>query len=312
MIKKLLGILMVIIGILGIGLSIAVTVIVNRTIDSIGNGLDHNLTLTLDSLDTVKDSLELTQTTVGQVNEGLETVEDTASNISQTMADTEPLLDAVADVTSESLPDSIESFQSAVPNMAGVAGAIDDTLTTLSDFEIDEEIFGVGLQFDLGIDYEPDEPFEDSITSLGTSLDGVPEQLRGLETHIDTTTANLLTISENIDEIGSNLDTINSSIGEIGPLLDEYIGLIDQLKDSTERVQDDLDTQLQNVRMGLSIIFIWMALLNVPPLYIGAELLSNKRQNRDNDDEIDEEDEDNNESEDTDTADNESADDESE
>lgn len=288
MIKKLLGVVMLLIGLVGLVLSIGVAVVVNQTMDSIGVGLDDSLTLTIDSLDTVKDTLELTQTTIVQVNDALETVEDTSGSISQTIADTEPLLGAVSDVTSETLPDSIQAFQDTVPNMASVAGAIDDSLLTLSDFEIDEEVFGVGLQFDLGIEYEPTEPFDETVAELGNSLDGVPEQLRGLKVHIDTTTDNLLTISENISDIGENLATINGSIAEVDPLLDEYIGLIDQVKDSTETVKSDLERQVQNVKTGLMVIFIWMALLNVPPLYIGAELLSGEREQNDDDNEDDE------------------------
>ena len=49
----------------------------------------------------------------------------------------------------------------------------------------------LGLNYSLGVDYNPNVPFDDTVLTLGESLDGLPESLRSLQTYADETNQNL-------------------------------------------------------------------------------------------------------------------------
>lgn len=77
---------MLLIGLLGLALSVPGTIHGHRLVDTIGDGLDRSLDLASQSLDTAEETLLLAKTTVEQVNDGLGTVEGAAINVSQTIS----------------------------------------------------------------------------------------------------------------------------------------------------------------------------------------------------------------------------------
>ena len=147
MFKRVLGIVILLVGLLGLLISIGGTIISRSVIDQLGASLETSLTLASDSLDAVDDTLHLTQTSVEQAGASLNTLAETAIIVSTTMNDTQPLLDKVTQSATQQIPDSIESIQMALPDVAEAAGAIDDTLRVLDSFELDRQVFGIPIQF---------------------------------------------------------------------------------------------------------------------------------------------------------------------
>lgn len=269
MLRRLLGLFMLLIAIVGVILSVAGTYVVWNMIDGLGDGIDATLELTSQSLDTVADSLILTKSTVEDVTDSVDTVEITTNNLSTTISDTRPLLDQVSLVATEDVPNSLEAVQETLPNVAEVAGSIDDTLRILSAFSVNQSIVGVNFGFDLGIDYDPEQPFDESIEQIGSSLDGVPERLRELEPFLDVTSGNLATISENIETLASDLGEINENIENVQPLLDDYLDIVYQTQDLVNQTRGSLRAQLQPVKYIVMILFIWIGLTQIAPLYLG-------------------------------------------
>jgi ABC-type transporter Mla subunit MlaD len=274
--RRLAGFILLIVGLAGIAIAIGGFMVTDQVVDAVGATLDSTLTVTSDSLGTVEDTLSLAQTTIGDVNASLDTVEETADSLAKTLSDTEPMLNQVTQIVSEDAPESIESVQAAIPNVAEVAGVIDDTLITLNNFEIDEEFLGFEFKYDLGIDYEPEEPFDETVTELGESLDGLPEQLRSLEDGLADTSANLSTVSENITMIADDLNTINGRIADVDPLMDEYIGLIGNINTTIEQTQTTVDLQLDSAKMVLKVVMVWLGLMQFAMLYLGWDLMTRK------------------------------------
>lgn len=283
MFKRILGFLMLLIAIIGVILSVAGTFVVWSMIDGLGDGIDATLELTSQSLDTVADSLLLTKSTVEDVTKSVDTVEITTSNLSTTISDTRPLIDQVSVVTTEDVPDSLEAVEDTLPNVAAVAGTIDDTLETLSGFSVNQTILGVNFGFDLGIEYAPEEPFDESINEIGGSLEGVPDRLRALEPFLATTNENFRIISDNVETLAGDLGAINENIEDVQPLLDDYLDIVYQTQDLVNQTRRGLRDQLRPVKTIVMVLFIWIGLTQVTPLYLGWELFSGRR------DDVDEE-----------------------
>lgn len=276
--RKALGWLMLAIGVSGIILSIIGVIVGRQLIDAIGASVHGNLTTTVNSLDTVRETLVLTRSTVAQLETGLETAEESASNISTAIAESRPLLTESSRIVTGDVPESIETFQDSLPALIEVSSAMDSTLRTLSAFRVNRSILGIPLNFDLGVDYDPEVPFDESVRELGETLEGMPEQLRSLEQYIETTDGNLLTMSEDLARLSADLENINSTMDEVEPLINEYITIVTEIGDNARESRLLLDRQLAQARLGLTIVMIWFGLLQVAPIYLGWELISGRRE----------------------------------
>lgn len=275
--QRLLGAVMLLIGVIGVGISIFGMIVGQRLVDEMAAGLDANLALTLESLDTVHDSLLLTQEMVSDINEGLATVETTADNAAVALNNTGPLLRQISSVTSEEVPETLETVQESIPALLEVATTIDETLYVLSDFQIDRSVLGIPLRWDLGINYDPEVPFAASVDQLGNSLEGLPSQLRGLQTYADVTEENINTIGRDMLAIADNLSAINESVGELDPLLDDYLATVTDFSDSLRQSRALLSEQIRMVKIVLTVILAWIGLTQIAPLYLGWELVTQRR-----------------------------------
>lgn len=265
-----------------LALSLAGAYYVGDVIDRLAEGVASSLTLASDSLDSARGTLELARETVDDVYGGLDTAIGATSNASRTIAESRSLVDNVAAVTTQQVPEAVEGIQATLPNMIQVASVIDNTLTTLSSVGIDRDIplpFGgsIPLNFDLGIDYNPTTSFDDSLRGFETSLDGLPESLRGLEDDLQATNENLTTLSGYLLATSFNLTTINTRIGEMLPLLDEYTALVDQLSVTLAEVEAQVGDRLDTIRIGVIALLLAIGLTQLAPIYLGWELVTGRR-----------------------------------
>jgi ABC-type transporter Mla subunit MlaD len=278
MLKRLIGIIMILVGIGGIAISVGGLTAGLQAVDRIGLALEESLRLTAESLDAINETLQLTKSSTAQVSVTIDTVAATSANVSQTISTTSPLLDQVTQVTTEDLPNSVEAIQNAIPNAAATAKTIDDTLHALSAFQAERRIFGVPVSFDLGIDYDPEAPFNEALLEIGTSLDGVSSGLRSLESNMEVTADNLDVVGENLQTISEDLEQINNNLAELEPMIDGYISLATETSDLIRQTRANLDQQLTLAKRLLTFFFVWLALVQIVPLYLGWELFSDKRE----------------------------------
>lgn len=273
MLRKILVVAFVLVGLSGLALSVAGTLVSGQIIDDFGEAAENALLLSSQSLDTVHDTLVLTRQTLAEVTEGLDTVSVAAVNLSDTIDDTQPLLGQVTQVAARDVPDSLEALQTAIPDVAQAAGAIDDTLTILNAFQVERSIFGVPIQFDLGIDYDPESPLNETVLELGQSLDGMPAGLRALEGDLSTASDSLVVIGDNVLAIAEDLEGLNSSVRELEPLVDEYIRLATDTADLVRQTRVALSQQLQTAKLITTLLFVWLGLSQLIPFYLSWELL---------------------------------------
>jgi hypothetical protein len=270
--KRISAILFLLIALFGLAIALSGIYFSGKVINDIGVGLETTMDLTLESLDTMTESLELTKNTIGQFGDSLDTVSQVAINVSQTISYTKPTVDQVTIVATADVPESIESIQAAIPNVAEAAGAVDDTLRLLNAFKLERQVFGIPLNFDLGINYAPEAPLDETLLDLGEGLEGVPEKLRGLQPNMEAASENLAVIGQNLDVIGQDLDQMITFVSDFEILLDEYLSLIDDTKELVSQTKDQLSNQIRTAKLFATAVFVWLALFQIVPLYLAYEL----------------------------------------
>lgn len=271
LLKRITAIVFLLIAILGLAIAIGGIYYSGKVINDIGAGLETTMDLTLESLDTMTESLELTKNTIGQFGDSLDTVSQVAINVSQTISYTRPTVDQVTVVATQDVPASLETIQAAIPNVAEAAGVVDDTLRLLSAFKLERQVFGIPLNFDLGINYEPENPLDETLLALGDGLEGVPEELRGLQPNMEAASENLAVIGQNLDVIGQDLDQMITFVSDFEILLDEYLSLIGDTKDLVNQTKDQLSEQIGTVKLFAAAVFIWLVLFQIVPLYLAYD-----------------------------------------
>lgn len=281
MIRRLLGLIILLVSLILVALLLGGAYFVGQAVDAVADGLDNVLVLTTDTLGNVSLTLEQTKATIAEANNALDTATEATLNLSKTMNDMAPLMDSTTQVVSEDVPGNIEAVQAAIPNIVQVAGVVDNALTKLSDFGFEQTIpipFNpITFGFDLGIEYEPEEPFDETISALGDSLEGMPEELRSLQGDLEILSADLDVLAGNIDTAAGDIDAINEQVALFIPILDEYLRIVGQIDDSLEGVRAQLFAQLDTVKMALVALLVFLSLTQLAPLYLGWELLTGKR-----------------------------------
>ena len=202
-------------------------------------------------------------------------------NLGQTMNDMQPLLASTTKVVAEDVPGNIESIQAAIPSIVQVAAVVDNTLTRLSNFGFRRTIpipFNpITLEFDLGIDYAPDVPFDASITTLGDSLEGMPEELRSLQGDLETLASDLELLTGNIDTAAGDIEAINNEVALFIPILDDYLRIVGEIDNTLGLARANMAAQMDMVKTGLIVLLVFLSLTQLAPLYLGWELISGKR-----------------------------------
>jgi len=278
--RRIIGILIIIVGIVGLFISGAIAYFGGQAVDAVGVGLNSIVDLLDETVNTTIASLDNVKATLGETNATLSTVSDATRNVATTLTDTQPLLNQVTAMTTDTVPGSIEAVNDAFPNLADVAGTIDDTLLRLSNLQVNRTIeagpFSVPLNFDLGISYTPQEPFDAAILSVGESLVPLPEQLRAMEANLNTTVTNLGNIAADIEDLSGNITGINATVEQYIPLLDQYIGLLNQINASLANARDQINANLNLIKWVVIGLGLWFALYQIVPIYFGYRMLSDK------------------------------------
>jgi hypothetical protein len=285
MFRRILGVIILLVSLILVAILLGGAFYVGQAVDAVGEGLDNVLDITGDTLDAVSMTLEQTKATIVEANNALDTAAEATVNLSKTMNDMQPLMESTTKVVAQDVPANIEAIQATIPNIVQVAGVIDNVLTKLSDFGISQTIpipFNpIELNFDLGIDYEPDEPFDETISALGDSLEGMPEELRSLQGDLETLSADLVLLSGNIDTAAGDIEAMNEQIALFIPIMDEYLRIVGQIDDSLVQVKEQLSAQLDLVSTVLVGLLIFLTLTQIAPLYLGWELVSGQRPGQD-------------------------------
>lgn len=272
--KRLLGAILFVVGIIGVVLAFAGIYFGLGAIDQIGVGLNGGLDLALESLATIQDTVTLTKTAVTEAGNSIETVEKTAADMSTTIGDTGPLVDQMSVVIAQEIPNSVEAIQASLVPAVEVAKQVDTTLLALNNFALAESFLGFDLEFDLGIDYEPEEPLDESLLAIGNSMDGVAEELRNLEPLLVTNSSNVTLMSDNVALIAEDIATINTVIADINPLLDQYAATFTELENGLGQVQTNLDNHLQIAKIVLIVLMLWLAVMQTTAVVLGYEMVT--------------------------------------
>jgi DNA-binding ferritin-like protein len=253
------GRLMRTMGIIGVGaglLAIAVTLWLLSDLDAL---LGRSLTLTSESLTTVDASLSVAAGSVTSVNDGLADAEQTSRGLEDSLDDGASLLRETARLTRYDIATSLESFERSLPALIQVSGTVDSTLRAVDELPV-------------GPEYDPEEPFDETLQALQDDLDGLPEDLREQADTIDEAGDNLGRVGRQSVGIADSLTEVRTNLDEAGRVLNRYQTTAGRARDLLEQTQSDLDRRLWVLRALVIVLGVIYCFGQILPIYLGTRM----------------------------------------
>ena len=168
-----------------------------------------------------RSSISVSQSALAAISETIEAVDEIAANTSasieaasgsvdeaSTTVDTAlGGLDGLSTLLEEDIPETIESVRTSMPAAIQAASAIDGTLRALSFF---------------GVDYRPEEPFDESLSRINSALASLPDDLRTQSESIRELIPSGEALVGEIDQLSTQLDGLGESLERFTSLAETY------------------------------------------------------------------------------------------
>jgi uncharacterized phage infection (PIP) family protein YhgE len=279
MIRRVVGLLLILVAVSGLAMFYLGARGGRDLADNLARNADDVLETADSTLTTVGDSLEQSRQTIRSITLTVGAVQTTTVNLASTVDDTQPLLDELVVLVGQDIPGTIGDVQAAIPNIAQTAKVVDDTLTLLSKLQVEQTIPLVNykISFGLGVEYDPEIPFDQAVEQVGVGLGPIALTSGNLESELETSKANMAVLHEDLTALAADLDQLNKEVGAFKPLLDEYTTLVDDMQDRVRQGRQRIDDQLSNAKQVITAAAIWLSLSQLLPLYFGLELLLGNR-----------------------------------
>lgn len=254
--RRRLGAGLMTLGVVGAVAALAATVVGVRFLGALDRALDQSTEVTATAVGTLGESVDVAQEVVGSLEQGLVDTESTTRGLVEGFRGAAAVLGSTADLTENEIATGLESVEGALPALIDVAAVVDTTLGALSS-----------LPF--GPDYDPPEPFDESLRSVRRQLAPLPAALREQADLVRESQASLAEVGDGAVAIADELRELRSSLADASDVLAEFARTAADVDDLVRRNREDLGAQLALSRGLLVVLGLVLAAGQVVPLGAG-------------------------------------------
>lgn len=219
----------------------------------------RSLHLTADSLRTVDESLSVAGDTVAVVGDGLASAEQTSRGLEASLTEGAALLDETGRILRGDVASSLESVEATMPTLIEVGATIDTTLRAVGSLSGTTS-------------YNPEEPFDETLTELQRDLNGLPEDLVAQADTIDDAGDNLRRVGAQGEAVAASIGDVRASIDGAGEVLARYHVTANDARMLIEQTTADLDRRVLVLQILVVVLGIVYCAGQVLVLYVGHHL----------------------------------------
>lgn len=273
-IRRILGVLVMIAGILGLAISLAGLISVWVVKPTVASTLNTTIQTLDTSIQTSQKAMEVTGQALGATVDSVDALSTMLSTTATSVEDTQPVLDQLNVMLGKTVPSTLESASASLKTAQQAAVVLDSAIKSLENFQALMSAVPLvgGFVEKPKQAYNPQVPLADSLGELATNLDGLPATFTEMS-------ANLNKVDDNLVTIKGSLTTMSTSVGRISSSLSEYQAMIGQSQSSMDdlsamltSVQNNLDNILNGTAIVLSVFFFWLLAAQVVIFSQGWEL----------------------------------------
>jgi methyl-accepting chemotaxis protein len=197
--------------------------------------------------DDARASVSVSQSALQAMNETVETLDEVAvdtsaslaaasrsvGQVSDTVDEAVTALQGVADFLEVGLPETLGAVQMSMPAAIQTADAVDGTLRALSLF---------------GVDYDPAEPFGESLARVNTALASLPDELRAQSAAIRDLIPSTTQLAVESDQLAASMSELEESLEGFVALTDDYEVTLTEAEATIDATSSSIDSSIWTIR----------------------------------------------------------------
>ncbi len=266
MIKRVLGICLMVFSTLGLVISLLGLVAVFKFSGPVASSADQALQLTVAALTSGQENLDLAHSAlVGEARTALEATQAFVEGAGGGLGNSSAVMGSLSDMLVGDLGQVVVETQQSLAAAEEAAAVIEELLYGLNVIS--------GLT---GLTYDPDVSLTESFARMNDSLDPVPRTLAELDQSLTAARQDLDDSQASVVELAGPLRESETVLLEAQASLEEYSGLIAQLIREVEELQQSLPPWTRAVVFSLYFLLIWLAITQIGLLWQGWEMASDQ------------------------------------
>lgn len=272
--RRLLGLFVMIAGVLGLLLSLAGLVMVWVARPAVTAYATTTLNTLNQSIINSKNVMETTAEALGATVDSVDALSAMLGTTAATVEDTQPVVDKVTTIMSVTLPSTLQAATDSLYTAQEAAQVLEGTIQSLEVFRsmMSEVPLVGGLIGQTGETYNPEKPLADSLGELAVALEKLPDTFVGISADLDKTDDNLGSIQANLLTMSESAKVISASLSEYEGMVTQSQPTMDDLAAILTNLQTNLPTLLNRVALVLTLFLIWFLAAQVVILSQGWEL----------------------------------------
>lgn len=244
-------------GILALVTSLVGVVLGLRLVDSVSNDLGGSVGLSESAMLAVDETIDLLEAVAVEVDEGLAAASDSIGGAAQGVEEAAERLEDVAEFLDGELQANIEAIHGSMPAAIQTASAIDATLRALSL---------------LGVDYDPDEPFDESLIAVEAALADLPAQLGAQADAIRALVPVSREFAGDATTMAESFSSLAVEMAKSEELIDSYRATLVQAEGVVDQTGSSLTANIWLIRLMIVMMGLTGAALAVGLIVLGRGL----------------------------------------
>jgi paraquat-inducible protein B len=272
--RRLLGVFVMIAGIVGLLLSLAGLVGLWMVKPTVTASADATLTTLLSSVVVSQETLVTTNEALGATVASLEALSEMLNTTAKTVEDTQPVIVQINVLMGEALPVTLEA---AAESLMAAESAAESLEVAIQAFDAFRLALGSAPLLSAVVPapeqtYDPAAPLSESLGELSESIQAIPAMLSDLAVGVDEAGGNLDLIEGNLDTMAESVTLISVGLSRYQVTITESRTSMDDLESLLTEVQTNLSRILNVATLIVALLLVWLLAAQVVILSQGWEL----------------------------------------
>jgi hypothetical protein len=273
-IRRILGVLVMLAGLLGLVLSLAGLVIVVVAKPAVVVYARNTVNTLNESVVTSQNVVDITSQALRGTIASVDALSAMLSTTAATVEDTKPVFDEFDIMMATTLPSTLQAATDSLYAAQEGARVLESTIQSLDTFRflLSSTPLVAAVLPPVGESYNPEKPMADSLGELAASLEGLPDTFIVMSANLSTTDDKLAAVQENLITMSSSVGLISSSLSEYEKMVVQSKSSMDNIKSILTNIQGNLPTILNGAAILLGLFFAWLLAAQIVIFSQGWEL----------------------------------------
>jgi len=273
-IRRLIAVLVMIAGILGLVLSLAGLVGIWMAKPTIETYAGSTILTLNNSIGTSQQVMKTTGDALGATIDSVDALSTMLGATAASVEGTQPVLDQLNTFMGESLPATMESATISLKTAQEGAVVLDSAIQSLDAFRSVMSAVPLvgGFVEQPAQPYDPETSLAESLGDLASNLEGLPDQFVEMSASLDKADDSMGTIQSSLVTMSDSVAFISTSLAEYQAMIGQSSASMDDLKTMLTSIQTNLPNILNGVAIVMSLFFFWLLAAQVVILSQGWEL----------------------------------------